>query len=619
MNSSATLKAKGFIAGWIPSATASVTYNFNVNALTISPLGGTFTVAQTITITSTTPNTIIHYTTDDSDRTETSATYTEPITIDGNTTLKARGFITGWNPSSIASADFVFNCLAPTFSMNEGTYNAPIQVGMATTTPSAQIRYTTDGSTPTETSALYTGPIDVNVSTIFKARTFRTNWNPSSAVSANFTLKVITPTFNPGAYTGNAPIDVTITTTTPGATIYYTINGDTPTESSNLYNEPITLDDSAVLKAKAYKPGWSSSDIYQAIYNLTVITPVATPVISPPGGTYTTPQNVVITCATTNVTIRYTLNGSEPNASSLLYTGPIVISDAVTVKAKAFRTNWPDSQTATESYVINFTLGQMISVTGGMFFMGNFTASGYPADEAPEHQVILSSFSIGKYELTQLEWFNVMNTYPSFFNGNPYNPVETISWYETLVYCNKRSLLESLTPCYTISGSTNPDNWGAMPTTNNTTWNSVTCNWTANGYRLPTEAEWEYAAGGAMSTPDYLYAGSNNALEVAWFRANSQGSTQIVGHLQPNQLGLHDMSGNVYEWCWDWHLSTYYSVSPVNNPTGPDNASSDGWRITRGGDWDGYNDDQCRLKNRTGKVPYFRSSSFGLRVVRSTN
>jgi len=612
-----TIKAKGFIAGWIPSSTASVTYNYNISTPVITPAGGTFTAPQSVTITTSTPNAVIHYTTDGSDPTESSEVYAENLTLDGNAVLKARGFIPGWNPSNIASAGFTFNCTAPTFNLNEGTYNNPISLVLATVTQGALIRYTTDGSVPNESSTLYTGPIDINVSTTVKAKTFKTNWNPSGTATAEYILKVRTPSFNPVPGSYGAPLDVTITCPTPDVTIYYTTNGDTPTNASTPYTGSVTLMSLTVLKARAYKANWTSSEIAQGTYNVSQTQTVETPVLTPPGGSYNAPQNVVITCVTNGATIRYTTDGSEPDQSSQEYTNPIIVSQNLTIKAKAFKTGWFDSGTASASYLISFTLGQMIPVQGGSYFMGNVTGLGFYADETPEHLVTVSSFTIGRYEVTQLEWQNVMGSNPSFNAGNPYNPVENISWYEALVYCNRRSIQEALTPVYTISGSTNPDNWGPVPTTNSNTWNTATCNWSTNGYRLPTEAEWEFAARGGVNGSNYLYAGSANALEVAWFRANSQGASHIMGHLMANQLGTNDMSGNVNEWCWYWYLSNYYENSPTLNPTGPDSPGTDGWRTSRGGDWDSYNDDLVRIKNRDGKVPYYHSMTFGLRIVRS--
>ncbi|MDR2923307.1 MAG: formylglycine-generating enzyme family protein, partial [Treponema sp.] len=190
-----------------------------------------------------------------------------------------------------------------------------------------------------------------------------------------------------------------------------------------------------------------------------------------------------------------------------------------------------------------------VRVEGGTFQMGSNSGND---DEKPVHTVTVKSFSIGKYEVTQKEWYEVMGSNPSYFKGDN-RPVECVSWYDAVEYCNKRSEKEGLTPAYTIDKS------GKDP--NNTNGDDdikwlVRRNRNANGYRLPTEAEWEYAARGGNGSPgNYTYSGSNTAGEVAWYSSNSGGSTHDVGTRAANNLGIHDMSGNVYEWCWDWYGS----------------------------------------------------------------
>lgn len=343
---------------------------------------------------------------------------------------------------------------------------------------------------------------------------------------------------------------------------------------------------------------------------------VATPTFSPAGGTYTSTQNVSIATTTANATIRYTTNGSEPTSSSTAYSSPINVSSTTTIKAKAFKDGWTPSSTASATYTISGgTPGEMVLVPGGTFTMGRTTGSG-SSDELPTHSVTLNSFYIGKYEITQAEYSQYMQPSSSWTSnyglGDDY-PAYYVSWYAILKYCNLRSLAEGLTPCYTISGSTNPANWGSVPTSNNSTWNAAICNWNANGYRLPTEAEWEYAARGATNTPDYLYSGSDDINAVAWYSGNSGYTSHPVGTKAPNGLGLYDMSGNVWEWCWDWYSRFYYSSSPSSNPTGP--ASGSG-RVRRGGGWsDGASG--CRVASRYGGNPNYSGSDIGFRLCRA--
>jgi formylglycine-generating enzyme required for sulfatase activity len=199
--------------------------------------------------------------------------------------------------------------------------------------------------------------------------------------------------------------------------------------------------------------------------------------------------------------------------------------------------------------------------------------------------VTISSFYIGKYEVTQKEWTSVMESNPSKFKGDKL-PVEMVNWYDCVEYCNKRSIKEGLNPYYNIDKNKDPHNTNDLDSIK---W-TVTINAEANGYRLPSEAEWEYAAGGGKISKSYTYSGSNKIDEVAWYWKNSgdkdltgfwswplieenNDKTKPIGVKKPNELGLYDMSGNVREWCWDWHESS-----------GPDDMQG---RVWKGGGWIG--------------------------------
>ena len=339
---------------------------------------------------------------------------------------------------------------------------------------------------------------------------------------------------------------------------------------------------------------------------------LATPIFNPPGGNYPAAQTVSITCSTPGATIRYTTDGSEPTESSTQYTRLLRVNENINLKAKCFKNGWAPSSTASANYTI--TPIQMILVSGGNFTMGDTRGQG-DSDELPTHTVTLNSFYIGNYELTQAEYSQYMPNpgWSRDYGLGANYPAYNVSWYAAIKYCNLRSIAEGLTPCYTISGSTNPAYWGEVPTSRNAAWDAAICNWNANGYRLPTEAEWEYAARGATNDPDYLYSGSDDVSEVAWYGSNSGSTTHTVGTKVPNGIAIYDMSGNLWEWCWDRYGS--YSNSPQNNPTGPAIGSA---RVLRGGSWYSYAS-YCRVANRNYVIPYYGHYNRGFRLCRAAN
>jgi formylglycine-generating enzyme required for sulfatase activity len=234
-------------------------------------------------------------------------------------------------------------------------------------------------------------------------------------------------------------------------------------------------------------------------------------------------------------------------------------------------------------------LANFVRVEGGTFRMGS--ADGRD-EEQPLHTVTVKSFSIGKYAVTQKEWQEVIGNNPSFFKGDNL-PVENVGWYKAVDYCNKRSLKEGLTSAYRGSGD------------------SITCDWNADGYRLPTEAEWEYAAKGGNGSPgNYTYSGSDNIDIVAWYYKNSGTITHPVGIKAANGLGIHDMSGNVLEWCWDWYGD--YSSEARTDPVGPVSGAD---RVQRGGSW--FDTEwSARSSNRVHLNPSYVYNTFGFRLVR---
>lgn len=248
----------------------------------------------------------------------------------------------------------------------------------------------------------------------------------------------------------------------------------------------------------------------------------------------------------------------------------------------------------------------MVYIPEGSFFMGSqfIDRSEY---ERPRHEVSLYPFLIGATEVTQALWQEVTGSNPSVRTAAN-QPVTNVSWYEVLEFCNALSLKEGLTPCYKINKS--------FPDANNVSEHdslrySVTCNWSATGYRLPSEAEWEYAARCADSANRLQYSGSNKINEVAWYDLNSEKKAWEVGKKKANEFELYDMSGNVFEWCWDWW--GVYGSESADFPTG---AASGMYRIIRGGSWMSAAE-LCISTSRGGNSPHASSKDIGFRLVRN--
>ncbi|MDH7571700.1 MAG: formylglycine-generating enzyme family protein [Armatimonadota bacterium] len=235
----------------------------------------------------------------------------------------------------------------------------------------------------------------------------------------------------------------------------------------------------------------------------------------------------------------------------------------------------------------------MVRLPGGTFVMGD--KQGAP-DETP-HRVTLSPFLIDQHEVTQEEFERVMGENPSRWRGKN-NPVEQVRFSTAAKYCNARSLREGLTPCYDTK-----------------TWR---CNFDADGYRLPTEAEWEYAARAGTSTPYFFGASAAPLREYAWTKENSGGRPRPVAQKRPNPWGLYDIYGNVWEWCNDFYEVDYYTKSPEKDPRGP---AAGVKKVVRGGAWNSR-PAQCRSSYRYNENPAYEDVCFGydvygLRCVRS--
>lgn len=206
--------------------------------------------------------------------------------------------------------------------------------------------------------------------------------------------------------------------------------------------------------------------------------------------------------------------------------------------------------------------------------------------DAPPHEVAVASFLMDKHLVTQKQFQKVMGSNPSRWKSDK-NPVEQVRWSDAVRFCNKRSELEGLQPCYDLQ-----------------TWK---CNFDANGYRLPTEAEWEYACRAGTTTP-YFFGDSPAKLgDYAWFEKNSGGHPRPVGQKQPNPWGLFDMAGNLWEWCNDFYKVDYYQESPQQDPRGPNEGPN---KVVRGGAWR-FSADNCRSGYRYNESPGYADVCFG--------
>jgi formylglycine-generating enzyme required for sulfatase activity len=201
---------------------------------------------------------------------------------------------------------------------------------------------------------------------------------------------------------------------------------------------------------------------------------------------------------------------------------------------------------------------EMVSIPAGQFTMGSNDG---PIDTKPAHQVKVDGFLMDQNEITQEVYQKVMGANPSR-RKNPKNPVEQVTWSAAVKFCNARSIQEGLVPCYDMN-----------------TWK---CDFAASGYRLPTEAEWEYACRAGGPGRYFFGEGADELKSFAWFEANSEAKPHPVGQRRPNGWGLYDMAGNVWEWCNDYYGVKYYKESPAENPRGPAEGEK---RVLRGGAW----------------------------------
>jgi formylglycine-generating enzyme required for sulfatase activity len=358
------------------------------------------------------------------------------------------------------------------------------------------------------------------------------------------------------------------------------------------------------------------------------ITP-ATPTVTWPTASTTNPGWALSTSTLSGGSARGVNNANVPGNFAWTNSGNVSSSGGVFYYPVTFTPTSGNYSAVTGNVSVIVSTVELIRVNGGTFQMGQngdqTIATNVSGNVTPLHNVTLSAFYMSKYQVTQELYNTVMtgntdflNVSPSSFSSSPASgevqnrrPVEQVTWYDAVYFCNRLSTREGLTPVYTITITSR----GGSGNNRYITGATVTADWTKNGYRLPTEAEWEYAAKGGTSAhnPPYIWAGVNvetSLANYAWYSVNADSKTYEVGKKQPNELGIYDMAGNVWEWCWDW--SGAYESNAQINPRG---ASSGTNRIYRGGAWSSAAS-SARSVYRFLSNPNDRRYYIGFRLVR---
>jgi formylglycine-generating enzyme required for sulfatase activity len=254
-------------------------------------------------------------------------------------------------------------------------------------------------------------------------------------------------------------------------------------------------------------------------------------------------------------------------------------------------------------YQISNLKPKMVMVEGGTFKMSPKENAVDPKTKKKiVYDITVSSFEMAKFEVTVADWKAYtsankisMPARPSWGWNDDY-PMTNISWTDAIKYCNWLSKVNNLKPAYSKKDE------------------KYICDFSADGYRLPSEAEWEYAAKGGNKSQNFAYSGSNDLEMIAWYANNSRKSPQEIGTKLANELGIHDMSGNVWEWCWNYYSPIYHLVERRDNPVGPDRGDK---RSVRGGSWDSSKLDYLKPTNQLSWNPTATNEFFGLRIVRT--
>jgi len=339
-----------------PVKVAEPDFAWKAGTPTFNYVSNTYNTTLSVTIATSTSGAILYYTTDGTTPTTSSPVYGGPVSITQTTTLLAKAVKAGLSDSNVASALYTLQAAALGVSPFGGTYNASQTVTLTCSSPGVTIRYTTNGLDPTAGDpGISSGQtVSVSQSLTLKASAWRTGWVTSSVSTANFTLKVAPPSLNPSGGVYATAQNVTLSTTTTGAVIRYTLKGLEPTEADPVVasGSTVAVGRSATLKAKAFRAGWTASDTGAASFVLNLGT-LATPTFLPAAGTYTAAQSVTISTATSGAIVRYTIDGSDPGPSSPSFAAPIPVAATTTIKARAYRIDQTASAIGSATYTLD--------------------------------------------------------------------------------------------------------------------------------------------------------------------------------------------------------------------------------------------------------------------------
>ena len=656
-----------------------------------------------ITMATTTEGAKIYYTTDGTEPSAESTSYSNTVAISEDTIFKAIAVKEGMENSPVSYAKYsVVNKIETkietkieekevekivytdkvyaspiTFTAKDEEYG--VSLSLSTQTQGAKICYTTDGSTPTAGSTIYTQALKIEANTTVKAIAVKEGIEDSPVSVAAVTIKKITQTNLSGeplkitlaadvphenGYTGNksnTKVTITANITTAGkvkkvvwkkngSLIAKTLLADTEATAATVSddNAKWTFDITATDES-ANGTTYTVAAIDEAGREEAEQIIIDNFDFTPPGKVkvtscnYDKDKSVILLKWTEpsdsdydHVDISFTSNDGTSNSTA---------SDAESFAKGTTNNTFPGIDGAKAYYTYTFVTYDELGNKGadytykvsvntsvnnipeGFVEVAGTTITGSET-WSPASSVFVSGRSLTipdlyvcDHEVTRGEFKALMGTDPSTADaydkdGNKLtgddvlkNPVNYVNWYAAIAYCNKLSIKEGLDCAYTVSGITDWENlaYSSIPTSINSTWYAATCNFEANGYRLPTEAEWEWLARGGEN---YTYAGSNTVGDVAWYTTNTNDKgSRDVKTKAANGYSLYDMSGNVWEWCWDWYGS-------ITSATGASGASLRNNRVLRGGSWC-YGASNCEVANRNYDNPYYRNIHYGFRVVRS--